>query len=98
MVELYAQRASELADDAVGSNTKAALSHPTRKEHNFYAYLLENDVREFRPVDLAGELGVTNRTIINWSGALSRVGLLEPQVVRQRVTSYRRVDSTHNLR
>lgn len=33
--------------------------------------------------------GVINRTVIDWSSALAKVGLLEPQLVKQRIRSYR---------
>lgn len=65
------------------------LSHLSSKERSFYERLLDEGVEEFAPIDAARALGVTNRTVINWSAALAEVGLLEPQLVKQRIRSYR---------
>ena len=89
MVELYAQKASELAESAADGATGAALSHVGSRERTFYRHLVESGVAEFRPIDEARELGVTNRTVINWSAKLAANGLLEPQLVKQRVRSYK---------
>ena len=89
MVELYAQRASEIAESASSEAMEAALSHLGPKERAFYERLTGSGVEEFRPIDAARELGVTNRTVINWCAKLAANGLLEPQLVRERVRSYR---------
>lgn len=65
------------------------LSHLSPKERAFYEHLLDEGVEEFAPIDAARAFGVTNRTVINWSAALAEVGLLEPQLVKQRIRSYR---------
>ncbi|WP_305297542.1 Fic family protein [Parvibacter caecicola] len=89
MVTLYAQRTSEIAADAANSQTLASLSHASPKARAFYERLTEHSVEEFTPVSMAREMGVTNRTIINWSAELAQVGLLEPRLVKQRIRSYR---------
>jgi hypothetical protein len=68
---------------------EAALSHLNPKERAFYDRLTTSGVEEFRPIDVAREIGVTNRTVINWCAKLAANGLLEPQRVRERVRSYR---------
>lgn len=65
------------------------LSHLPAKERAFCEHLLDEGVEEFAPIDAARAFGVTNRTVINWSAALAEVGLLEPQLVKQRIRSYR---------
>ena len=89
MVELYAQRASELAESASGKDAEAALSHLGPKERAFYEHLVESGAEEFRPIDEARSLGVTNRTIINWCAKLAAAGFLEPQLVNERIRSYK---------
>lgn len=89
MVQLYAQRTSELATETAGTQLEIALSHLTQKEREFYDYLLSRNIGRFAPIDLARELGVSNRTIINRCTALTKVGLLEPQIAKQRIRSYK---------
>lgn len=92
MMALYAQRTRELADEASSERTTTALSHLNQKERDFYTYLIEEGIDEFTPIEMSRLLGVSNRTIINWSAALSKVGLLEPQLVKQRIRSYKRLN------
>ena len=40
---------------------------------------------------MARVFGVTNRTVINWSAQLANNGLVEPQLVKQRIRSYKTV-------
>lgn len=88
MVQLYAQRTSELAGEVARSRLLASLSHLSPKERAFYDYLLDEGIEKFAPIEVARNLDVTNRTVINWSCALAKVGLLEPQMVKQRIRSY----------
>ncbi len=91
MMALYAQRTRKLADEASNEQITAALSHLNQKERDFFNHLVEEGIDEFTPIEMSRSLGVSNRTIINWSAALSKVGLLEPQLVKQRIRSYRRL-------
>ena len=91
MMTLYAQRTRELADEASNEQTAAALSHLNQKERDFYTYLIDEGIDDFTPIEMSRLLGVSNRTIINWSAALSKVGLLEPQLVKQRIRNYKRL-------
>lgn len=89
MVELYAQRTSEVAREAADDALSASISHLKSRERSFYEYLVEHEVHEFAPIDMAKVFGVTNRTIINWCAGLAKNGLLEPQLVKQRIRSYK---------
>lgn len=89
MVELYAQRTSELAIDALGAQLQSSLSHLSARERAFYDYLHKEGIEDFTPIEIAKALGVSNRTVINWSSALAKVGLLEPQLVKKRIRSYK---------
>lgn len=91
MVRLYAQRTNEIVADVANGQIAASLSHLSAKERAFYEYLNSHGIEEFAPIDLASELQVTNRTIINWSSALANVGLLEPQLTGKRIRRYKTV-------
>lgn len=94
MVELYAEKASAIAQSASEDSLQASLSHLKPRERQFYDYLVESGVTEFAPIDMARALGVSNKTIINWSSSLASHGLLEPKLVKQRIRSYSVVDPT----
>lgn len=89
MVELYAGKAAELAGGEAESGVEAALSHLNARERELLAHLLREGAFEFAPIDVARELGVSNRTVINRTAALVENGFAEPVLVRQRVRSYR---------
>lgn len=88
MVELYAGKAAELADDEAGGGVEAPLSHLNAREKQLLLHLLRGGIREFAPIDIARELGVTNRTVINRTAALVENGFVEPVLVKQRIRSY----------
>jgi len=89
MVELYAQKACALADSSASGTLTASLSHLKPRERAFYEHLATNGIAEFTPIDMSRELGVSNRTIINWSAKLAANGLLVPNLVKERIRSYR---------
>ena len=91
MMGLYAHKATSLAESELARSLDASLSHLKPREREFYEYLLDHDLDEYTPTGVAKELGVSNRTIINWSAALAANGLVEPQLVKQRIRSYRTV-------
>ena len=89
MVELYAQKASSVAQSDEVNTLGASLSHLKPRERAFYDRLVESGIVEYAPIDMAREFGVSNRTIINWSAKLAECGLVEPQLVKQRIRSYK---------
>lgn len=89
MVELYSKKVLEISKGSIESSLLAPISYLSRKEKDFLAYLLENNVISFSPIELSRKLGVDNKTIINRSRSLAKVGLLIPNLVKQRITSYR---------
>lgn len=88
MVELHAHKVVQLAESSVEEQQKSSLSFLNDKEKQFLQYLRRHRIRQFTPVEMAAKLGVTNRTIINWSTTLAQNGFLTPVVVRQRIRSY----------
>lgn len=94
MMELYSARASSLSEETIRDDVKRSLSHLNRGEKSLLRYLLEKRLYEFTPIDVSRSMGVTNKTIINRSAALSRNGFLTPVLVKQRIRSYRLCDDT----
>lgn len=88
MVELHAHKVVQLAESSVEEQQKSSLSFLNDKEKQFLQYLRRHRIRQFTPVEMAAKLGVTNRTIINWSTTLAQNGFLTPVVVHQRIRSY----------
>lgn len=88
MVELHAHKVVQLAESSVEEQQKSSLSFLNDKERQFLQYLRRHRIRQFTPVEMAAKLGVTNRTIINWSTTLVQNGFLTPMIVSQRIRSY----------
>ena len=96
MVELCAQKASSIVQSALDESLETSLSHLKAHERKFFEYLQSRGVTQYKPIDVARDLGVTNRTVINWSAALAKQGLVEPVLIRERIGSYRLVDAEHD--
>lgn len=88
MVELHARKVVELAESSSAEQQKASLSFLNEKEKQFLQYLNKHRIKQFTPVEMAAKLGVSNRTIINWSVNLAKNGFLSPILVNQRIRSY----------
>ena len=89
MMELYAKKAVEVSAKSAADRASVSLSHLGLKERRFHEYLTKKRISSFAPVEMAKAMKVTNRTIINWCAALSKVGLLKPEVVGSRIRSYK---------
>lgn len=89
MMELYARKVVEIAEEHTADKTAASLSHLGLKERRFFKYLKSRNVVDFTPAEMAKVMKVSNRTIINWCAELARVGLVEPEIVGQRIRSYK---------
>lgn len=93
MVELYGQKVLSIANANVERGLDAPYSYLKPQERRFYDYLLANEVTDFAPIDMARSFNITNKTIINWCAALTKQGLLEPQIFKQRIRRYRVVQN-----
>lgn len=85
---LYASKALSVALKETSTIEGARLSHLSNKAKAFLDYLNQHNVLRFAPIDLAGELKVTNRTIINWCTELANNGYLKPIIVNKRIRKY----------
>lgn len=52
MMELYSKKVFELSSKTKESNIEASLSFLNQKEKELLIFLLENNIREFTPVEL----------------------------------------------
>lgn len=88
MMELYSNKVCELSKASTEDELDGSLSYLNAKEKELLAYLLNNRIFEFTPIDLSKKLGVTNKTIINRCVKLASNGFLVPNIVKERVRSY----------
>ena len=88
MMELYSSKVCELSKSSSNDELDGSLSYLNLKEKDFLAFLINNRLFEFKPIDVSKKLGVTNKTIINRCAKLSSTGFLVPNVVKERIVSY----------
>ena len=88
MMELYSSKVCELSKASTDDELEGSLSYLNLKEKDFLAFLINNRLFEFKPIDVSKKLGVTNKTIINRCAKLSSTGFLVPNVVKERIVSY----------
>lgn len=88
MVELYSSKVAELSEDEASNSIKVSLSRLREKEIGLLRYLLKNNIYSFRPIDIAREIGVNNKTIINRTAGLVEAGFVIPKLANQRIISY----------
>lgn len=88
MVELYSSKVCELSENAGRDELAISLSHLSVKERNLLAFLLENRIYSFTPIEISRQIGVTNKTVINRCAALTANGFLIPNLVKERIRSY----------
>ena len=88
MMELYSRKVYELSKDTENDDVSQGLSFLNSKEKAFLCFLLEKRIYAYKPLELSEIIGVSNRTIANWSAALARQGFIVPGIVHKRITSY----------
>ncbi len=89
MVQLYSGKVCALSKASCSQQLLVGLSYLNPKEKEFLRFLLERHLYEFAPVDVAKLLGVTNKTVINRCAKLAANGFLLPNIVKERIRSYR---------
>ena len=57
-------------------------------------FLIRNYKREFTPIEVSREIGVTNKTVINRLSTLVKNGFVVPVMVKERIRSYELSDFT----
>ncbi len=88
MVLLYSNKARELSVASDGEGLEGSLSYLKGREKDLLLFLIRNHRREFTPIEVSRELGVTNKTVINRLAALVKNGFVIPNLVNERIRSY----------
>ena len=85
---LYASKVLSIALKETSNNEEERLLHLSNKAKAFLEYLKKHNTVRFAPIEVAGKLKVTNRTIINWCAELVNNGYLKPILVNKRIRQY----------
>lgn len=98
MVLLYSNKVCELSKASDGEELEGSLSYLKDRDKNLLLFLIKNYKREFTPIEISKELGVTNKTIINRLATLIKNGFVIPNITGERIRSYQLSDFTkqHN--
>ena len=88
MVLLYSSKVCELSESESGEELDGSLSYLKSKEKELLLFLIKSYKREFTPIEVSKEFGVTNKTIINRLSTLVKNGFVVPNIVKERVRSY----------
>ncbi len=88
MMELYSNKVCSLSKETNEENLSAEVSHLSRKEKELLVFLLENNLREFTPIEVSKKLHITNKTVINRCVKLTENGFTVPIIVKERIRSY----------
>lgn len=94
MVLLYSSKVCELSESESGEELDGSLSYLKSKEKELLLFLIKSYKREFTPIEVSKEFGVTNKTIINRLSTLVKNGFVVPNIVKERVRSYELSDFT----
>lgn len=88
MVLLYSNKVRELSKASDGEELERSLSYLKGREKELLLFLIKNFKREFTPIEVSKELGVTNKTIINRLATLVKNGFVVPSMAGERIRSY----------
>ena len=88
MVLLYSNKVCELSKASDAEALKNSLSYLKGRERDLLLFLIQNYKRDFTPIEVGREMGVTNKTIINRLAALVKNGFVVPNLVNERIRSY----------
>ena len=94
MVLLYSSKVCELSESESGEELDGSLSYLKSKEKELLLFLIKSYKREFTPIEVSKEFGVTNKTIINRLSTLVKNGFVIPNIVKERIRSYELSDFT----
>ena len=89
MVLLYSNKVCELSESSKEDEISGSLSYLKVKEKEMLVFLLKNYNREFTPIEVSREIGVTNKTVINRLSVLVKNGFVKPHLVNERIRSYK---------
>lgn len=96
MVQLYSNRVCELSEESNADEISGSVSYLKGKEKELLLFLMKKYKREFTPMEVSKELGVTNKTVINRLSVLVKNGFVVPILVKERIRSYELSELTRN--
>ena len=96
MVLLYSNKVCEISQSSSEEEVAASLSWLKGREKELLLFLIKHYKREFTPIEVSREIGVTNKTIINRLSVLANQGFVVPIMVNQRIRSYELSEFTRN--
>ena len=89
MVLLYSNKVREISEGTSAAEVGAGLSYLKGKEKDLLLFLITHYKREFAPIEVSREIGVSNKTVINRLAVLVRNGFVIPVMVKERIRFYR---------
>lgn len=89
MVELYSTKVREISKESAEGSLYESLSHLNSKEKEMLLLLLQRHLYEYTPIEVSKVNGVTNKTVINRSVKLAANGFVTPNIVKERIRSYK---------
>lgn len=92
MVMLYSNKVCELSESSSEEELSGSLSYLKAREKELLVFLIKKYKREFTPIEVSRELGVTNKTIINRLAVLLKNGFVVPVMAKERIRSYKLSD------
>ena len=96
MVQLYSNRVCELSEESNTDEISGSVSYLKGKEKELLLFLMKKYKREFTPMEVSKELGVTNKTVINRLSVLVKNGFVVPILLKERIRSYELSELTRN--
>ena len=94
MVLLYSNKICELSEGSNEEEIRGSLSYLKEREKELLFFLIKHYKREFTPIEVSRELGVTNKTVINRLSVLVKHGFVVPVMAKERIRSYELSDFT----
>lgn len=88
MVLLYSNKIRELSKSSDVESLENSLSYLKAREKELLLLLIKKYKREFTPIEVSKELGVTNKTVINRLATLVKNGFVVPNLANERIRSY----------
>ena len=96
MVLLYSNKVCEISENSVNNNVEVGVSYLKGKEKELLVLLIKKYKRDFPPIEITQDLGLTNKTVINRLAVLVKNGFVVPILVKERIRSYKLSDFTRD--
>ena len=88
MILLYSNKVCELSEASSSDQIAGSLSYLKDRERELLVFLLRLQKREFTPIEISREIGITNKTVINRLSVLAKTGFVVPRMAKERIRAY----------